>query len=66
MLKKENITVKILDNILCNVTAMENLQDVESVVLVETAGATLYDDILRELQLLNRQKIRVLGGIIVE
>ena len=65
-LKEENITVEILNNVLYDAEAMEKLQEMDYVVLVETAGATLYDEIVEELCLLSRQNIQVLGGVIVE
>ena len=65
-LKEENITVEILNNVLYDAEAMEKLQEMDYVVLVETAGATLYDEIVEELCLLSRQNIQVLGGVMVE
>lgn len=38
----------------------------QGVVLVEKAGSTLYNEVVGELELLKRQDITVLGGIIVE
>ena len=38
----------------------------KGVVLVETVGVTLYDEIARELELVRRQGIPVLGCIVVE
>ena len=46
--------------------AMEALMQVDSVILVETAGVTLYTEIAQELELLQRQGIPLLGGIIAE
>ncbi len=63
---KDGITVKILNNVLYDAEAMEKLGNACAVVLVETAGSTLYEEIVQELQLLSRQNIQVLGGILVE
>ena len=63
-LAKENIRVEILNNILYDAQAMRDLEHAKGVVLVETADATLYSEIARELELLKRQEICVLGGII--
>ena len=38
----------------------------KGVVLVEKADSTLYAEVARELELLRRQDIAILGGIIVE
>lgn len=65
-LKAAGIEVNILSNVLYDAEAMERLSGVGSVVLVETAGVTLYDEIVKELELLRRQEIAVLGGIVVE
>ena len=65
-LEKEGITVTILDNVLYNAEMMEKVDAVSGVVLVEKAGSTLYNEIANELELLKRQEITVLGGIIVE
>lgn len=65
-LEKENIKVEILNNIIYDVEAMEDLENVSAVVLVETVGSTLYDEIVKELELLNSQNVKVLGGIVAE
>lgn len=65
-LEKENIAVKVLDNVLYDAEAMEALESVKGIVLVEKAMSTMYNEILRELELASRQGITVLGGIVVE
>ena len=65
-LEKENIAVKVLDNVLYDAEAMEALESVKGIVLVEKAMSTMYSEILRELELASRQGIAVLGGIVVE
>ena len=65
-LKAADIKVFILNNILYDAEAMEALMQVDSVILVETAGVTLYTEIAQELELLQRQGIPLLGGIIAE
>lgn len=66
ILSADGTEVQILSNVLYDAEVMEELTDVQGVVLVETAGSTLYEEIARELELMNRQNIAVLGGIIVE
>ena len=65
-LEKEDIAVTILDNVLYNAEAMEKLENEKGVVLVEKAGSTLYNEVSKEIELLTRQDIAVLGGIVVE
>lgn len=65
-LGRNNIQVSVLNNVLYDAQAMSYLENAKGVVLVERAGSTLYEEINQELELLNRQGIKVLGGIIVE
>ena len=65
-LEKEQISVSILDNVLYDAEAMEKMDAMQGAVLVEKAGSTLYNEVASELELLKRQDIKVLGGIIVE
>lgn len=65
-LAKENIAVKILDNVLYDAESMEELESAKGIVLVEKAMSTMYKEILGELELASRQGIKVLGGIVVE
>ena len=46
--------------------AMEKLGGIRGAVLVEKAGSTLYTEIAQELELLKRQEIMALGGVVVE
>lgn len=64
-LGKEGIQVDILNNVLYDAQAMGELDKAMGVVLVEQAGSTLYAEIAQELELLGRQEIKVLGGIVV-
>ena len=65
-LEKEQIGASVLDNVLYDAEAMEKMDAMQGAVLVEKAGSTLYNEVAGELELLKRQDIRVLGGIIVE
>lgn len=65
-LEAAGIRVEILDNVLYDAGEMARLEGAGSAVLVETAGVTLYDEVCRELELLQRQGITVLGGILAE
>lgn len=65
-LMAEGTSVQILNNVLYDAEAMEKLADMQGAVLVETVGSTLYGEIIKELELLNRHNIIALGGIIVE
>lgn len=65
-LEKDGIQIKILSNVLYDAGAMEELESAKGVVLVESVGVTLYHEIAEELELLKRQRITMLGGILVE
>ena len=57
---------KIIGDIVYNKDDVETLADEKSIVLIETAGASAYSDIQREMQLINRLGINVIGGVIIE
>lgn len=65
-LKSAGIEAVVAENILYNAENLKKLEVAQGAVLVETVGKTMYTEILQELQLLDRQQIKVLGGIIVE
>ena len=65
-LEQEAINVTVLDNVLYDAEAMEKVDAMTGVILVEKAGSTLYNEVASELALLKRQDIAVLGGIVVE
>ena len=60
------INSKILGDIVYNKDDVETLADEKGIVLIETAGVSAYSDIQREMQLINRLSINVIGGIIIE
>lgn len=64
-LERENIQAVVLNNVLYDAQMLEELEKADGAVLVEGAKATLYNEIAEELELLNRQGIKVLGGILV-
>ena len=64
-LNNVGIKVKILNNVQYDPEAMKQLEDVQGVVLVETARTSLYMEIAGELELMKRQGIKVLGGVMV-
>ena len=65
-LKSAGIEAVVAENILYNAESLKKLETAQGAVLVETVGKTMYTEILQELQLLDRQQIKVLGGITVE
>lgn len=65
-LKSAGVEVVVAENILYNAGSLKKLEAAQGAVLVETVGKTMYTEILQELQLLDRQQIKVLGGITVE
>lgn len=64
-LAQGKVQVDILNNVLYDAQAMGALEGAECAVLVERAGSTLYSEVARELELLARQGILALGGIVV-
>lgn len=66
ILEKEGIIVSVLDNVLYNAEEMGKLTDAKNVVIIEKIGATMYDEVAKELELLKRYNINVLGGVLVE
>lgn len=65
-LKSAGIEAVVAEDILYNAESLKKLETAQGAVLVETVGKTMYTEILQELQLLDRQQIKVLGGITVE
>lgn len=63
--EKDGIKVEVLVDILKNAASMERLASIENVVLLEKAGMAKCMDIKEEIDLLKRQDINILGGIIV-
>lgn len=66
VLKHENISMTVLNNVLYNQEAMERLQGSKGAFLLEQAGETFYEEITKELELLNRQDIKILGIVVME
>lgn len=62
----EEVEIQILNNVLYDAETMGKLDSAEGVVLVEKAASTLHTEIVQELELLKRQQIKILGGIVVE
>lgn len=66
ILRDSNISMKVLNNVLYDQEAMEQMSSVKGAFLLERVGETLYDEINREIELLRRQEIKVLGIIVAE
>lgn len=64
-LTADGIQVEVLNNVIYDAQAMGDLEKAKGVVLVETAGSTFYDEVQQEIELLQRQDINILGGIMV-
>lgn len=65
-LKNSNIDMVVLNNILYNQESLGRLREAKCAFLVETAGSTMYEEIVKELDLLKRQGVAVLGILVVE
>lgn len=65
-LEEEGIHAVILNNVLYDAGMLAELEGAKGAILVESAGSTLYSEVAEELELLKRQGIKALGGIVVE
>lgn len=65
-MEEEGIRTIILNNVLYDAQMLEELADVKGAFLVANAGSTLCSEIAEELELIKRQGIKVLVGIVVE
>ena len=59
------IEATILDDVIYNQNDVKALAESKSVVLIETAGTSLYNDFYKEIQLIKQLDINTLGGVIV-
>lgn len=65
-LKKDNINIVALCDVLYDPQALECLKDAKAAVLLEKAESTMYSEVLKERDLLKRQDIKLLGAVITE
>ncbi len=63
---RDDLEIQILDNVLYNVETMMKLEDIEGAILVEKVASSTCPEIAEEIKLLERQQIKILGGIVVE
>lgn len=61
-----NIDVEILNDIMYEKNSMSKLLNIDSVILVETVGNTLFSDLEKEIYMLKQLDINILGYIVVE
>lgn len=67
ILKNEHgIDSKILEDVVYDKDDVEALAYSKGVVLIETAGASAYSDLQKEMQLINQLSINVIGGVVLE
>jgi len=50
--------------VLRNAEALEEMAEIGAVVLLETAGESLYGEIVEEIEICKHQKVTVLGSVI--
>ena len=65
-LSSAGINASVLDNVLYDPENTERLGEMDGAVIIEKAGKTLYSEFTKEIELLKRQQIKVLGCVIVE
>lgn len=65
-LKRDNISMETVSDLLYDQEAMERVMSAKAVFLLEKAGETLYEEIDKELKFLQGQDISVFGIIVME
>ena len=65
-LSQEGINVQLVKNVLYDQESLELLGGATGAFLLECANVTLYDEIQKELELLERQEIKCLGVVVAE
>lgn len=66
ILLTEKIETVILDDVLYNADSINELQTASNVILIESAGVNTYREIERQLQMIRKLGIEILGAVIVE
>lgn len=64
-LAQEGIQAEVSDNVLYDAQALRSLEGADAAVLVVCARSTFYSEIVTEMELMGRQKIDILGGIVM-
>ena len=62
----DSVLVKTGDNILYNPQSLKSLSESETVLLVETAGDSRYDEVLKELEIAKQSKVKVIGFVLIQ
>lgn len=65
-LAQEGISVRTVKNVLYDKESLELLEGATGAFLLECADTTFYDEVWKELELLQRQEIKCLGIVVVE
>lgn len=63
-LAKANVTLVAGKPVLRNAEALEEMAETGAVVLFETAGTSLYGEIVEEIEVCKHQKVNILGSVI--
>ena len=62
----EKVTVENGECVVYNPESLKNMSEAESVLFVETAGDSRYEEIAKELELAEQSKVKVLGFVLVQ
>lgn len=62
----KDLEIQIIDNVLYEVDEMRKLEFIEAAVLLEKAAYTSCNEIVKEIEFLRKQQIKIIGGIVVE
>ena len=64
-LKKDDIKLEYASQILYNAESLEKMVEVGQVIFVERAEQSLYQEVLREIEICEQQNVKVLGCIVI-
>lgn len=64
-LKQDNIKLEYTNQILYNAEALEKMVEIGQVIFVEKAEQSLYQEVQREIEICNQQRVNLLGCIVV-
>ncbi|MBO7634155.1 MAG: hypothetical protein J6S72_07215, partial [Lachnospiraceae bacterium] len=62
-MKTENIDAKVLSQLLYSKDEAYSMKDLDAVVLVAAAGKSRYSEVWDAMEVIDNQKINILGGI---
>lgn len=65
-LKKSGVNLVTVKDVLYNAQSLDSIKDASAAIMFEQAGSVMYEEILKERDLLNRQGIKIFGAVVAE